>query len=252
MHVFVINLEKDTARKAFMEQQLQSLGLPYEFINATNGHSISDEYVKKIYSAEMAQSIHGHQLSRTQIGCADSHRRVYERMKVGKMPWALILEDDVILDKKILSLLNDTFIQSSRADWLQIDYPSFDLAFIKNWWRATKVRTTRQPVFILYAIIKLPILLIWGSYEYLRELWARDHTPIAALFPRPLYLTGAYIITARGVQKVLPLCTPIRFGADELQNKARVKTNLVLRGIVPMLARQDRNQFESNLLYDNQ
>ena len=252
MNIFVVNLEKDTARKAFMEKQLQSLGLPYEFISATNGYQISDEEVSGIYSAQMAQAAHGHQLSKTQIACADSHRRIYEIMKARKLPWALILEDDVCLDTRIVSILNDSFIQASHADWLQIDYPSFNLQFMKHWWRATMVRTGRLPLFILYALVKLPILLILGAYEYLRGLWAHKHTPAAVNFPRPLYLTGAYIITLAGAEKVLPLCTPIRFAADQLQNKARVKTQLILRGIVPILAKQDRKQFDSNLLYDNQ
>lgn len=252
MHVFVINLEKDTARKVFMEKQLQSLGLPYEFISATNGHQISDEEINKIYSIQMAHEVHGHQLSKTQIGCADSHRRVYEIIKSKKIPWALVLEDDVIISNKILTVLNDKFIKSSKADWLQIDYPSFNINFLKLWYRASIVRITRQPIFILYVLIKLPFILITGIYEFIREMWSQNNSPKVGYFPRPLYLTGAYIITYLGAEKVLPLCTPIRFAADQLQNKARVKNKLILRGVIPKLVIQDRDQFKSNLIYDNQ
>lgn len=235
-----------------MEKQLQSLGLQHNFVQATNGHQISEDTINEIYDPKLAQNIHGHQLSRTQIACADSHRRIYEMMKSQNLPWALILEDDVILDKRVVSLLNDEFILSSGADWLQIDYLPFNLQFIKHWFIATFSRTKKSPLFLIYAIIKLPFLIGWGLFEYVREVLSRIRKPVTARFPRPLYLASAYIITAKGVSKILPLCTPIRYAADQIQNRARIKSKLVLRGIIPLLAKQDRTQFESNLLYDNQ
>jgi GR25 family glycosyltransferase involved in LPS biosynthesis len=235
-----------------METQLQSLGLTYEFISATNGYNLSDTEVQKIYDPKAAFAIHGHHLSRTQIACADSHRRVYELIKERKLSWALVLEDDVILDRRILTVLNQEFIDTSNAEWLQIDYLPFDISFLKGWWRATKVRIGRQPLFSFYALLKFPILVCWGLYEYARERWAQNYTPTTALFPRPLYLASAYIITATGVEKILPLCTPIRYAADQVQNRARIQSGLCLRGIIPLLTKQDRTQFASNLLYDNQ
>jgi GR25 family glycosyltransferase involved in LPS biosynthesis len=252
MNIFVINLEKDTGRKAFMEKQLQSLGLSYEVIPATNGYALSDAEVQKIYDPKGAFATHGHHLSKTQIACADSHRRIYEIIKARKLPWALILEDDVQLDKRIITVAHDEFVRNSNAQWLQIDYLPFNMSFLSSWWQATKVRVARQPLFGIYALLKLPFLLTWGIYEYLREHWAKNRTPTAALFPRPLYLASAYIITAAGIEKILPLCTPIRYAADQVQNKARVQSGLRLRGIIPLLAKQDRTQFTSNLLYDNQ
>lgn len=252
MHVFVINLEKDTARKAFMEKQLKSLGLTYEFVPATNGHTLSNSEIQKMYDSHAAFATHGHDLSKTQIACADSHRRVYEIIKERKLPWALILEDDVHLDTRVVTVANDEFVHESNAEWLQIDYLPFDTSFLSGWWNATKVRVARQPLFGIYALLKLPLLLILGAYEYVREQWAKHRTPSVALFPRPLYLASAYIITASGVEKILPLCTPIRYAADQVQNKARVQSGLRLRGIIPLLAKQDRTQFASNLLYDNQ
>ncbi len=252
MHVFVINLEKDIERKLFMEKQLQSLGLPYEFVSATNGHTLPDSEILKMYDAEAAFATHGHHLSKTQIACADSHRRIYEIIKARKLPWALILEDDVILDSRVVTVANDAFVRKSNVEWLQIDYLPFNTSFLSGWWQATKVRVARRPLFIIYALLKLPLLLSLGAYEYAREHWAKNRTPTVAIFPRPLYLASAYIITATGVEKILPLCTPIRYAADQIQNRARVEGGLRLRGIIPLLAKQDRTQFTSNLLYDNQ
>jgi GR25 family glycosyltransferase involved in LPS biosynthesis len=252
MHVFVINLEKDTERRVFMEKQLQSLGLSYEIVSATNGYNLSDAEIQKVYDSQAAFAAHGHHLSKTQVACADSHRRIYEIIKSRNLPWALILEDDVLLDTRVVSVANDEFVRNSNVEWLQIDYLPFNTSFLSGWWQATKVRVARQPLFIIYALLKLPFLLSWGIYEYTREHWAKNRTPRPALFPRPLYLASAYIITAAGVEKIQPLCTPIRYAADQIQNRARVQSGLRLRGIIPLLAQQDRTQFKSNLLYDNQ
>lgn len=252
MSVFIINLERDLARKEFMAKQLTALGIDHEFITATDGKLLKNEEIENVYDKVTALEIHGHELSKTQIACALSHRRIYEKIKAAKLPWALILEDDVVLDKKVTSILNDTFVSNSRADWLQIDYLPFNVSFIQQWLRASVVRIKRQPLFLVYAVAKAPFLLLWGIFEYGREILARTSSPRAAHFPRPLYLASAYIITAAGVEKILPLCTPIRFAADQVQNRARIQTDFTFKAIVPLLASQDRARFNSNVLYDNQ
>ncbi len=43
MRAFIIHLEKDTARKDFMEQQLQKTGIEYEFFQALSAKDIPVE-----------------------------------------------------------------------------------------------------------------------------------------------------------------------------------------------------------------
>jgi glycosyl transferase family 25 len=250
MHAFFINLPKDVERRISMENQLKNLSIPYDIISATVGVNLNLGYRDKIYNHDAAIKENGHPLSDTQIACADSHRRIYEKIIKDNIPWALILEDDVVLDKRILEILNSDYIKNAEADWLQIDYIPFNATFLRQWWRATKQNTLRQPLFIFYALIKILPLLAWGVFENIRERTTVN--PQSAIFLRPLYLAGAYIITNEGARKLQPLVNPIKFAADRVQNQGRIKAGLKLRGIVPLLSHQNRISFTSNIIYDNQ
>lgn len=251
MKAFVINLPKDTMRLAFMEKQLSTLAIPYEVVSATIGATMTPEYKALVYDENRARTENGHPLSNTQIACTDSHRRVYEKIMADDLPYALVLEDDVIIDSRITSIFNPTFMAQCSAEWLQLDYLPFDKDFLSHWIQASVTVIRRRPLFLLYVLLKIPWLILWGSFEFLRErAFQNTHSPQARLFARPLYLTGAYIITKAGAVKCLPLCTPIRFAADRVQNHARVKAGLKLRGVVPLLAKQNRSEFISNILYD--
>ena len=251
MKAFVINLPKDTARLAFMEEQLKRLAIPYEVVSATVGATMSAEYKEKVYDEKRALQENRHPLSNTQIACTDSHRRVYEKIIEHNLPYALVLEDDVRLDPRITTVFNPAFMARCSAEWLQLDYLPFDSVFLSHWARASLTEIRRRPLFLLYVLLKIPWLFSWGSFEFLRELLTKKTTsPQARFFARPLYLTGAYIITRSGAEKCLPLCTPIRFAADRVQNQARRSAGLRLRGVVPLLAEQNRETFASNIIYD--
>lgn len=251
MKAFVINLPKDTKRIAFMEKQLTDLAIPYEVLSATIGATMSPEYKAMVYDENLARLENGHTLSNTQIACTDSHRRVYQKILADDLPYALVLEDDVILDPRIKIVFNPSFMSHCSADWLQLDYLPFDKNFLAHWIRASITEIRRRPLFLIYVLLKIPWLFLWGSFEFFREqLFSKASQPQARFFARPLYLTGAYIITKAGATKCLPLCTPIRFAADRVQNHARLKADLKLRGVVPLLAKQNRAEFISNILYD--
>ena len=47
IRAIVINLKRSTDRRQAMEQQLQSLGIPFEFLEATDGSKLSDADLKK-------------------------------------------------------------------------------------------------------------------------------------------------------------------------------------------------------------
>ncbi|MCB9810528.1 MAG: glycosyltransferase family 25 protein [Candidatus Nomurabacteria bacterium] len=252
MKAFIINLAKDKERRQFMEEQMRKLNIPYEIITGTVGAGLSIKDRNTLYSPDLAMKENGHELSNSQIGIADSHRKAYERILQEKLPWALILEDDVLLDQRIISVLDDKFVTESGADWIQIDYVPMNNTFITNWIKATIKRTNKSHRFIFYALVKIPWLILWGMYEYTRELLARKGRPRAVNFLRPLYLASAYIVTDKGIKKMQPLYSPLRFAADRLQNQARIKNNLHLKAVVPLLAKQERERFASNQIYDNE
>lgn len=52
-NIFVINLERSESRWKTMRVQLERLGLPYERFSAVDGREISDEVLRRHYSAEL-------------------------------------------------------------------------------------------------------------------------------------------------------------------------------------------------------
>ena len=105
MKAFVINLKKDKDRKAFMEKQLNDLQVEYQFIEGYAGKEKGNEEIYKIYDSKESIKINGQDLNRSEIGCAYSHMLAYEQMKDQNISLAMILEDDVKMDNRLLKVL---------------------------------------------------------------------------------------------------------------------------------------------------
>lgn len=101
MKIFVINLPKDTERKASIEGQLNALGLEAEFIEAIYGKVLKKEEVEKLCPRfnDMGMSI-------GELGCSLSHLAVYEKIVSENIEAALILEDDATLKSDLIEVIN--------------------------------------------------------------------------------------------------------------------------------------------------
>ncbi|MHB8789324.1 MAG: glycosyltransferase family 25 protein [Desulfobulbaceae bacterium] len=97
MMIFYLNLDKDVDRRESMERQLQLVGLPYERISGVYGAGLSDHELSEVYSKHRAMRRYCMDLNKAQIGCAMSKILAYREILERDLPYALILEDDVIL-----------------------------------------------------------------------------------------------------------------------------------------------------------
>lgn len=105
MKIFIINLASSTRRRATISAQCDATGLDYEFINAVNGHILTE--------AEIAQHTRAvnYAFKPGEIGCALSHITVYRRMKDEKIAQALILEDDALFTEQLSAVLSSPVMQ---------------------------------------------------------------------------------------------------------------------------------------------
>lgn len=246
MRIFVINLKRSNRRREFMIKQLNSLGLIFELFEATDGNNLTEEDLSILCNTEKARQKIGRHLTSGEIGFTDSHLRIYEKMIAENIPRALILEDDIKLDPKIIQVLEDSFLATRKFDWLHIDYVSVGTETLRGGLKGARKDFIKNPLTIIYSLLKLLYLSITTIYEVLREKWYQ-HKPTIAYFARPLYLTGAYIITVEGAKKIIDLNRPIVHLADMVQNKARITSRLKLLAIVPKLAEQDQINFMSEI-----
>lgn len=153
--VFLINLDRQPGRLRFMQQQLSALGVTPIRIPATNGRDPDER--SRSCAASYAQ------LSPGEIGCFESHRRLWQRIVDEGIPAAFVIEDDVIL----------------ASDFAELDFPEIDADIIKidagigslSW----------------YGTLSKPVT----EMRSLRRLLGTE------------FSTGCYFITAAGARKLL-------------------------------------------------
>lgn len=236
--IFVINLPKDSDRKAFMQAQFDRFGVNAEFVPGWYGDHPD---VIAACDDELAKKEHGKVLTIGEKGCAYSHRSIYEKMEHENIPCALIFEDDAVIPDGFFDIVERELARTPRNwEWLSFDYPRIGPTFIKAWLIASRKEIAKRKSFFLYALIKFPFITLLSFFEWLRDVLASRFPSYAGpkLFYRPLYNAGAYLITLQGYRNMKPLLYPLRFSADRTPNQARVKTGLAMRWYVPLIVRQ--------------
>lgn len=105
LKTYIINLEKSTIRKQYMQELLKPYTfLDVEFIKAIDGRLLSEEERKTLFDYQKSRKLYGRVLNEGEVGCALSHRKVYEELLRGKDLYALVLEDDVAIQRDLNSL----------------------------------------------------------------------------------------------------------------------------------------------------
>ena len=92
--VFVINLDKDTARLAACVAMLDSAGIEWQRIPAVNGRSLPPEVLNNVYDTDANFRRAKHPLVLPEIGCYLSHMRAWEAIVESELPIGVVLEDD--------------------------------------------------------------------------------------------------------------------------------------------------------------
>lgn len=95
--VFVIHASKFTDRRQLIEQQLEQVGLPFEFVLDFDATEMPDDLTRRFFANS--------RLSPSQQSCALKHWKALSLMVERNIDRALILEDDVILSKDFRKIL---------------------------------------------------------------------------------------------------------------------------------------------------
>ena len=225
MKIFVINLERSVVRRASIQQQLDSQGIRFEFIKAIDGSLLTDEYLATICNiTELAKRPHIQK--KGMYGCILSHHYIYEKIVAEDLPYAMILEDDVILQPnfKSLSTTLETKIQPNEAI----------LLFSQNNF--------------------MPTVLSTQDVETLNE----SHQISYPMEPWALGSTAGYVIGRTAAQGMLKYVMPIHIGPDAWIAFYRDKAIGSLRCVTPFMVKPagvtseidyvTKNSFFSNVL----
>lgn len=254
--VFVINLDKDTERMQFMHEQLTSLNIQFKREVAVLGKLYQP--TPEEYDENLAVAKGGHALIPGEIGCALSHSHVLQKIVSEKVPYTLVLEDDVVLPENFKDVLEREIERNKnqdRWDYLLFDYTPVGRPFLKMWFKGIKnnylafkkTSPLLKVVFIFKHIAKAIYIIPISIFEAVRELYKKK-SPGPVIFFRPVYFAGAYLVTLAGAEKLLSLSKPVVYTADHLPNVARKNKDLVFRVYSPLIVSQDRYVHGSSIL----
>lgn len=111
--VYLINLDRQPGRLRFMQGQLAALGITPIRIPAVNGRDPAER--ARSAAASYAQLTPG------ELGCFESHRRIWQNMVDEGTPAACVLEDDMLLADDFATLdIPDAILNT--LDLVKVDY----------------------------------------------------------------------------------------------------------------------------------
>lgn len=189
-NILIISLTGSAGRRAYMTRQCNALQQPCTFIDAVAGSQLTAPMVDDVaHHAKM-------RLSRNEVGCFLSHKTCWRKIVDDKLPYAVIVEDDVHLDKGLVELSTHYIPQLELVD------PNWDVLFLgfnhdvdfKSHFQGLKSKNMLPgwtPTII-------------RNHLYDPEFW-KDKDTSSSLFvqPRPRWGLFGSVISQKGAKKIL-------------------------------------------------
>lgn len=176
----MVSLASATRRREHIELQLRRANVNYTMCDTVVGNLLSEDEVTELCDSE-ALAKHPTWLTRGAIGCALSHLYIYRDMVKNNTPFALVLEDDMILPKNLNEHLE----------------------------ALTPILHTEEVVMLYYQSHKTLLLSSHEAVNYKNEY----HLCYPVDIHQPI-TTGAYLITLAAAKRLADGILPIRVSAD--------------------------------------
>lgn len=123
MRIFVINLQRSSERRKYIQTHLKKKGLEFEIIEGVDGRTLSKEDFNKKCDINIIKQ-EPVWLNRGAIGCALSHLQIYQRMVSEGIESALIMEDDLVLPDKIKIIIEEIEPKIKESELILLFYAS--------------------------------------------------------------------------------------------------------------------------------
>ena len=106
IHVRIINLERSTVRKAYMDALLAEYKdiFDIDYVPAIDGRLMSESVRENVFDYGRSLLHYGRRMNAGEVGCALSHRKCYTEMLDANDLYCLILEDDVYVVRDLHQL----------------------------------------------------------------------------------------------------------------------------------------------------
>lgn len=111
--IYLINLARSTDRLAACARQLDAHALPYERIEAVDGDDMQNSTISDVY--DFNKSLYHKHMTNGEIACYLSHVKTWQKIVDEKLDYAVILEDDILLQDSFQKGLD--IISSINEPW---------------------------------------------------------------------------------------------------------------------------------------
>ena len=219
--IYVITLKRATERHLHIQQELEGLQYSLFYGADKNELDLEELALQNQYDPKLAikKNIMHKRMTAGEVGCSLSHKMIYEEVIKHNYNKVLILEDDVVIDRKNIMLF-DSISKELPGNW-QLWY----LGYTKNETPPANAVTKKLFYHFCYSL---------GIKRTL------NHTVINHLYPAPYTAhlqragfhdcTHAYAITNDAARILLKQQTPVQYTADNLL--AFTCANYLLRAFI--------------------
>lgn len=243
MKVFVINLKKDIERNSYMKRQLKNFNIPFSFFEWIDARNLSKKDIKNNYNQEKSMKLLGRNLRIWEIWCWMSHKKIWEQIVSEKIEISLILEDDVQIDKRFLTIIDSKFLKDyTKRDMIYVNYTIFNKEWIRTYINHLKSKKWQKKDFLKNMILMLGASII----DLFFQIFGNIHPWIFKRF-KPLYLMWGYFITESWAKKLLSVYDSIDIPCDIVPERYRKTLWLKMFFVYPLLMEQKRDTFETNI-----
>lgn len=104
--IFYINLDSRKDRLLSMQEQLTTLNLSAKRFSASVGKHLSTKERLFVDSYKFT-CLMKRPVTDGEVGCASSHRRVWQYIVDHNIDYSLVMEDDVIIDKQVVEMISN-------------------------------------------------------------------------------------------------------------------------------------------------
>lgn len=164
LKILVVNCKDSFDRRNSMSKQLDKLSIPYEFLEATEGRSLSADWIENNTGGKLKDYYINKKhfsINKNAIACADSHRRAQLIAANDDNSYTLILEDDVVLSKSFKKKIMQV-CSLMQEHSLHLAFPGFQL-FNGAFERRFDISSSKQVSAFRYPVDGR----ISGGYSYI-------------------------------------------------------------------------------------
>jgi glycosyl transferase family 25 len=227
--IFVVSLRSATERRALVRERLE--GLRYALFDAFDKRDLDRAQLLRDGAYDERRTRRAFRFKKDMtlgaIGCALSHRRLYEDMVANGWERMVVMEDDVVPRTPELGALPSALAELP---------PTWELCYL-GYWQNEVVTTNRRLRQIAYVALAPFGLSRWRPRETLRLL-PRPFSPHLRKAGRHM-CTHAYAITREGARKLAAAQTPIAYSADQLLAMAVLQGRIEAYAVAPALFDQE-------------